>query len=108
MMLRRGGTPEDRMRNLRPPLASWLLAPALALALAAGPAAAQQKKEESLEETARSAIEALMDVMRTLVDKIPMYEAPVILENGDILIRRKRAEPDPAPQPKPQEGPTRT
>ena len=81
---------------------TWLmLAPALAIALAAGPAHAQQRdqKEQGLEETARSAIESLMDVMRTVIDKIPMYEAPVILDNGDILIRRKR--PDEAPQPKP-------
>jgi hypothetical protein len=40
-----------------------------------------------------------MEVMRTVIDKIPMYEAPVILDNGDILIRRKR--PEEAPQPKP-------
>lgn len=86
-----------------------LLAPALVLALGATAAMAQDKdpKEQDLEETARGAIESLMDVMRTLVDKIPMYEAPVILDNGDILIRRKR--PEEAPQPKPApEGQQRT
>lgn len=84
------------MQNLR-----LLPAALLALALAAGPATAQErdKDEKGLEETARSAIEALMEVMRTVIDKIPMYEAPVILDNGDILIRRKR--PEEAPQPKP-------
>jgi hypothetical protein len=78
-----------------------MLAPALAIALTAGPAMAQQRdqKEQGLEETARSAIESLMDVMRTVIDKIPMYEAPMILDNGDILIKRKR--PEDAPQPKP-------
>ena len=82
-----------------------MLAPALAIALAAGPAPGQaiaqqrDQKEQGLEETARSAIESLMDVMRTVIDKIPMYEAPVILDNGDILIKRKR--PEDAPQPKP-------
>ncbi|WP_162915021.1 hypothetical protein [Desertibaculum subflavum] len=77
------------------------MAPALALALGTAQAQAPDKdsKEQGLEETARGAIESLMDVMRTLVDKIPMYEAPVILDNGDILIRRKR--PEEAPQPKP-------
>lgn len=86
-----------------------LLAPALVLAVGAAQAQTQNKdpKEQSLEETARSAVESLMDVMRTLVDKIPMYEAPVILDNGDILIRRKR--PDEAPQPKPEpEGQQKT
>ena len=86
-----------------------MLAPALAIALAAGPATAQQRdqKEQGLEETARSAIESLMDVMRTLIDKIPMYEAPVIMDNGDILIKRKR--PEEAPQPKPpNEGQQKT
>ena len=78
-----------------------MLAPALAIALAAGPAMAQQRdqRDKGLEETARSAIESLMEVMRTVIDKIPMYEAPVILDNGDILIKRKR--PEEAPQPKP-------
>ncbi len=72
------------------------------LALSLSPALAQtQDKGEGLEETARGAIEALMDVMQAVIAKIPMYEAPVILENGDILIRRKK--PDPAPQKKPPE-----
>lgn len=85
------------------PIWKMLSAPALALALLAVPAAAQPRdqKEQGLEETARGAIEALMDVMQAVIAKIPMYEAPVILENGDILIRRKRTEPDPPPQPKP-------
>jgi hypothetical protein len=88
-----------------------LLAPALLLALAAplSPvmAQAEENKSESLEETARSAIQSLMEVMQAVIDKIPMYEAPVILENGDILIRRKQ--PDPPPQQKPPpEGQTRT
>lgn len=84
------------MRYLR-----LLLAPALVLALGTAQAQAPDKdpKEQGLEETARGAIESLMDVMRTVIDKIPMYEAPEILDNGDILIRRKR--PEEAPQPKP-------
>ena len=66
----------------------------LAVTLLAAPAAAQDRNER-LDETARRAIETLVETMRSMVAKIPMYEAPEILGNGDIIIRRKR--PDAAP-----------
>ena len=69
------------------------LALGVALPLLAGPVAAQDKPD-GLDETARRAIEALVEAMRSVVAKIPMYEAPEILENGDIIIRRKRPEPE--------------
>lgn len=43
----------------------------------------------------------LADQLFTLIDKIGNYEAPVMLENGDILIRRKPAAPAPQPAPRP-------
>lgn len=79
------------------------LGPALALALLAGPATAQDKGE-GLDDTARRAIESLVEAMRSMVAKIPMYEAPEILDNGDIIIRRKR----PGQEEKQPEGQTRT
>ncbi|MCA3510570.1 MAG: AAA+ family ATPase [Rhodobacter sp.] len=41
----------------------------------------------------------LADQVFALIDNIGNYEAPVILENGDILIRRKPAAPPPLPAP---------
>ena len=43
---------------------------------------------EMLEESMRSVMMALKLFMKS----IPQYETPVILENGDILIRRKHPE----------------
>ncbi|MFN7597435.1 MAG: AAA+ family ATPase [Cereibacter sp.] len=41
----------------------------------------------------------LADQLFALIDNIGNYEAPVMLENGDILIRRKPAAPAPLPAP---------
>jgi hypothetical protein len=41
-----------------------------------------------------------------MLKAIPQYETPEILDNGDIIIRRKRVKPDgPAPD---DSGPTKT
>ncbi len=76
-----------------------------AMVLWAGSAAAQDAKPmpKSLDEAAeatRQALEGVMNTFRGLVESFPGYEAPVVLDNGDILIRRKRSESKPAP-PKP-------
>ena len=63
---------------------------ALSLALAvAQPAAATEPETGSPGETAREGIELLVKALEELIQSIPQYEAPVILDNGDILIRRK-------------------
>lgn len=56
-----------------------------------------EREADLLGEEARAAIEtllpmieAMMDRLPLLMDSLPQYEAPVILPNGDILIRRKR------------------
>lgn len=56
-----------------------------------------QPLDEALRETAERVVTAL----RLLLMAIPQYEAPEILGNGDILIRRRRPEPVPAPQDEP-------
>lgn len=58
---------------------------------------APQPLDEALRETAERVVTAL----RLLLMAIPQYEAPEILDNGDILIRRSRPEPAPAPQEEP-------
>jgi hypothetical protein len=46
----------------------------------------------------------MAEQLMTLIDNIGNYEAPVVLENGDILIRRKPVVP--APMGPPKEGET--
>lgn len=78
-----------------------LRAAALTLMLAVGaaalpaPAAAQQAKEPAAAEQLEEAAQRLFDMLKSILKSIPMYEAPEILENGDIIIRRVRPEPEP-------------
>lgn len=94
---------------------SGLLAAAAALALLAGMAgtgagaaaeplqrAQGQDWNKEAEDAARAARQALEQIMRALggvLSNIPQYEAPEILPNGDIIIRRvpREAPSDPRP-----------
>lgn len=77
--------------------------------------AAEEKKPpmKSLDEAAeatRQALEGVLNTFRGLIESFPAYEAPVILDNGDILIRRKRSEPPKPskPEPKGKDGELKT
>lgn len=70
-------------------LSKFLAASALVAAIAlftvpTSAQAAEQSPQELIEESAEGLIQALKLMLRM----IPQYEAPVILPNGDILIRR--------------------
>lgn len=59
-----------------------------------------EREADILGEEARSAIEMLLPMIESmmqrlplLIDSLPEYEAPVIMPNGDIIIRRKRKLP---------------
>ena len=74
------------------------------MALSAGPAMAEDPAQE-MERLAREAAETIMMALSVMLAAIPQYEAPEILENGDIIIRRKnppgeppRETPEPAPR----------
>ena len=72
-----------------------------------GPAAEAEKLAREMEQAAREAAKELMGVLTLFIGRIPQYEAPEILDNGDIIIRRKQpktAEP-PQPREKPGNGP---
>ncbi len=56
--------------------------------LSAAPALAESPRAE-VERLAREAAQTIMMALTVLIAAIPQYEAPEILENGDILIRRK-------------------
>lgn len=64
---------------------------ALALALAGGPALAEEPPSlplspDIVEETARTFFKGL----RRLVDQIPMFEPPRVTSEGDIILKRIR------------------
>lgn len=63
--------------------------------------AADRQLNESEEpgELAREGLEQMMRALRLLVDSIPQYELPEMLDNGDIIIRRK----DPQAPRKPED-----
>ncbi len=45
--------------------------------------------EKGADELAVEGLSKLMDALSMFVEAIPQYSAPEILENGDIIIRRK-------------------
>ncbi len=58
----------------------------------------QETPREMLEDATRKALQAF----ELMLKAIPQYEAPEILDNGDIIIRRKKPEPAaPAPADRP-------
>ncbi len=77
-----------------------LLACCLALALALPPAVRAQEatpgepQPGTPSEMAREGLEQMLRALRLLVQSIPQYELPEVLENGDIIIRRKHPEPE--------------
>jgi len=56
------------------------------------PAFAQTSEEGTPSELARQGLERLLRAMELFIEMIPEYEAPVLNEDGDIIIRRKRPE----------------
>lgn len=81
--------------------AAFAAAILVAIGLVVGPCgramAAEPSENESPGELAREGIEQMMRALRLLVDSIPQYELPEMLDNGDIIIRRR--DPQPAPRP---------
>lgn len=92
---------------MRLPLLSWHLsclpAAALCFGLALAPVTAgatdNTAPEHSPGEMAREGLEQMMRALRLLVQSIPQYELPEVLDNGDIIIRRKRGGEPPASEP---------
>lgn len=99
----------------------FLIGAGLAAALAAGPAvfavAADTDKAgpdatESPKQLLDDAGQKFLRAIELMLRAIPQYEAPEILDNGDIVIRRKRPAPsgrqDAPPDPAPRGGIDRT
>ncbi len=89
------------MRIKRIIAATWL---ALALTFSVLPAAsAAGDGQQSPDELAREGLARMLDKLEQLGRRIPLYGLPELLDNGDIIIRRWRPEPD-AGKPPSEEG----
>lgn len=65
--------------------------PAAALHAAALHAADEEKETPS--ELAREGMDRMLRAIELMIEMIPQYEMPEVLENGDIIIRRKNPPP---------------
>ncbi|MBK1697412.1 hypothetical protein [Rhodovibrio salinarum] len=82
------------------------LAAALTLVAGAATVAAQEDDQQnSPGEMAREGVEQLMNAIETFVHSLPMYGAPRIDDEGNIII--PRIDNDEAPQRKPERKPER-
>ena len=62
----------------------------LASFLFVAPASAgEQDPMQEFEDAAKGAASRIVEALRGLLMAVPQYEGPEILENGDIIIRRK-------------------
>ena len=84
---------------MRTPLAAILLVLALGLTpmVVSEPAIGAERSEEDPEELMREGMERMLRAIELMIEMIPQYEPPEINEDGDIIIRRKRA-PEPGPE----------
>ena len=69
------------------PLTKPLAAVVLALSITAGPGVSAAA-DKSPEEMAVEGVGRILEAMKLFIDTLPMYAAPEILPNGDIIIRR--------------------
>ena len=65
-------------------------------ALADEPATPPEKDTPS--ELIKEATRGILKALGLLLQSIPQYETPEILDNGDIIIRRKNPKPTPPPE----------
>ncbi len=73
------------------------------VALAPAPAAQAQPSVEEAEKAIKEGGRRILRALEALMMSIPQYETPEVLENGDIIIRRKRRDPSETPPAEPGE-----
>lgn len=72
-------------------LASWIATGALVASLMSMPAVqAQGTLQDDAERMANEAAKSIMDALGYIMQAIPQYHAPEVMDNGDIIIRRKQ------------------
>jgi len=83
-----------------------ILALAAALSISTPVFAEPQTPQEQASELARQGMEKLMQALQLMITHIPQYEAPIVNEHGDIIIKRKNPQ-KPRPDQKGKDGPER-
>jgi hypothetical protein len=58
----------------------------------------EEPTQQTPDELAVEGVNKLMQALQLLIQQLPQYEAPVIDENGDIIIRRRHDEAPIPPQ----------
>jgi len=71
-----------------------IMAVVLSAGLASGGVATAASDEPSTEDNVRDGLQRVLDAIELFFQNIPQYEAPEVLDNGDIIIRRKPPQPD--------------
>ena len=76
-------------------LSSHIFGATIAILIAAGPIQAQepapkQDMQEQAEKALKEGVQTILRALETMIKSIPQYEMPEVLENGDIIIRRKK------------------
>ncbi|MDE0417537.1 MAG: hypothetical protein OXI95_11455 [bacterium] len=54
--------------------------------------------DDDLLPDASEALQGLLMLLEGIIESVPQYELPEVLENGDIIIRRIPAEPEEIPE----------
>lgn len=81
---------------------------AAGLVLAQIPAAQAQSSRQEAEEAIKEGAQRILRALEALMLSIPQYGAPELLDNGDIIIRRRRPEPSTPKPPPPGQDETAT
>ncbi len=71
-----------------------MLAAALTAGMGFGAVAYAASEKSSPEDSVRQGLQRVLDAIELFFQSIPQYEAPEVLDNGDIIIRRKRPDAD--------------
>ncbi len=77
------------------------------MTISAEPTLAAEVEEEDPKELAREGMERMLRAIELMIEMIPQYEMPEVLENGDIIIRRKNP-PENGDEEEPEMDETRT
>ena len=76
---------------------------AMAVLVASGPLYAQDSvprnnPQAEAEKALRDGMETILRALNHMLGSLPQYEMPEVLDNGDIIIRRKPREPERKPK----------
>jgi hypothetical protein len=89
------------MSKIIPLLCAALLTAALGLSPArAAEDAPLSNRAEQAEKALREGAEKMIKALQGLIQSIPQYEAPKVLDNGDIILRRKSPDTSKPDEPK--------